>query len=421
MASATETLKEQVGIAKRPITILEKLESMQPQIAMSLPKHLTPERMIRIAITCLRTNPKLAECEPQSILASVMLASQLGLEPGVLGQSFLVPYKKTCTLVPGWLGILDLVNRAGKATAWTGAVYKGDEFDWALGDKPYVTHRPCGDETQLTHVYAIARVKGSDYPIIEVWPMEKILKHRNRFNKVGDQHYSYNHFEMYARKVALLQALKYVPRSVQLATAFQLDASAEMGTQDLKIQDVPQIIEGTLPSIDQPEEDTAAASQGTPEAQTAQKVNETTSKKQEAPKNDPAMCAECREIGKHVADCKFAAKPESKFEKLAYLVTSCAKKTSKKKGEYLTLAVKTNQGDGFLYVWHKSLFPIFAERDYSQPVALIAEVSEQKIDDGKVFCQVEHVLEFGGVQYAGDQPAEQASVEGEPLEELFGE
>lgn len=292
---AVDSLKESSGLAKRPITILGKLESMKPQIAAALPRHLTPERMVRIAITCLRTNPKLAECDAQSILASVMLASQLGLEPGVMGQCFLVPYKdhKTkqmiCTLVPGWLGILDLVNRAGKAAAWTGAVYAGDEFEWSLGDSPFVRHKPCGDETQLTHTYAIARVKGSAWPIVEVWPMAKLLKHRERFNKVGDSHYSYNHFEMYSRKIALLQTLKYVPRSIELATAFQLDATAEMGEQNLQIKDVPSIIEGATfqsePQVEQVAEEP----------------------KQQQPRT---MCGDCEQFdGLHLAGCKYAPAP----------------------------------------------------------------------------------------------------------------
>lgn len=291
MASATETLKEQVGIAKRPITVLDKLEAMKPQIALALPRHLNPDRMIRIALTCLRTNPNLAECDPQSLLASVMLASQLGLEPGVLGQCFLIPYKKTCTLVPGWLGILDLVNRAGKATAWTGAVYANDEFEWALGDSPYVRHRPSGDESTLTHCYAIARVKGSEYPVIEVWPVDKIKKHRDRFNKVGDRHYSYSHFEMYGRKVALLQALKYVPRSVELATAFQLDAAAEMGEQHLEIKDVRSVIEGTA--------------QFTPEQEPQFSDDRGGPAPEKKPEN--TMCGSCGVTNGHAKDCRYAA------------------------------------------------------------------------------------------------------------------
>lgn len=274
---AIETLKNQTGIAKQPVTIQHLLESLQPQVAKALPKHLNPERMIRIALTCLRTTPKLMECEPQTILASIMLASQLGLEPGVMGQCFLIPYKRTCVLVPGWQGILDLVNRSGKASAWTGAVYKGDEFEWALGDKPFVTHRPCGDETTMTHCYAIARTHASDWPVIEVWPVQKIWKHRDKFNKVGGDHYSFKHPEMYGRKVALLQALKYVPRSIELATAYNLDATAETGTQRFEIGDVKGVIEGSVVPEAEPETETKAPEQ--------------------------TMCAECRAIGGHLPSC----------------------------------------------------------------------------------------------------------------------
>jgi len=243
---ATEVLKEKAGLAKKPMTILQLLESLKPQVALALPKHLQPERMIRIALTSLRTNPKLMDCDPQSILASIMLASQLGLEPGVMGQCFLVPYKGICTLIPGWQGLLDLVNRAGKATAWTGAVYQGDDFEWQLGDTPKLTHRPCGEEDKMTHAYAVARSFNSPYPIIEVWPLAKLIRHRDKYNKVGDRHYSYNNFEMYSRKVALLQTLKYIPRSVELATAYNLDAAAEVGQQRMQINDVKEIIEGSM-------------------------------------------------------------------------------------------------------------------------------------------------------------------------------
>lgn len=253
---AVEQLKGQAGLVKKPVTIQQLLEAMKPQIALALPKHLQPERMLRIALTCMRMNPKLIECDPQTILASVMLAAQLGLEPGVLGQCYLIPYKKTCTLVPGWQGILDLVNRAGKAAAWTGAVYDGDRLEWMLGDQPYLRHRPCGEEETLTHVYAIARTMTSAWPIIELWPIHKVWKHRDRYNRVGDQHYSYKHPEMYARKVVLLQALKYVPRSVELAVAYNLDAGAETGNpQHLEIKDVKGVIEGIADQATSPQEE----------------------------------------------------------------------------------------------------------------------------------------------------------------------
>lgn len=199
------------------------LEQHQDQIAAALPSHLKPERMIRLALTSFSQNKQLAECRYESIFGSILLASQLGLEIGVLGQGFLVPYKGVCSFVPGWKGLVDIAGRSGKATVWTGAVFEGDQFEFALGDSPYVKHVPCGedDPSLLTHCYAIGRVTGSQWPVVEVWPIARIRRHFAKFNKVGDRHYAHRNWEMYARKVPLLQVLKYMPTSVELSTAIQ--------------------------------------------------------------------------------------------------------------------------------------------------------------------------------------------------------
>lgn len=217
---------------KNPVVAFTSfLERFKPQMALALPKHLNPDRMSRLAVTAFSTTPKLQLCEPRSIVASIMTAGQMGLEIGVNGQGFLVPYGRTCTFVPGWKGLTDLVNRSGRASVWTGAVFEGDDFQYQLGDSPFVKHKP-GDEddpSRLTHVYAIGRVNGSDWPVIEVWRMSKVWKHRDKYNKVGTSHYSFRDAEMYARKVPLLQVLKYMPSSVELSNAIAVANAAEIG------------------------------------------------------------------------------------------------------------------------------------------------------------------------------------------------
>lgn len=201
------------------------------QLAAALPKHLNPDRMIRLALTAFSQNKAIAECTPESIFASVIMASQLGLEVGVMGQGYFVPYKKTCTFIPGWQGYVDLVSRSGRGSVWSGAVFEGDEFDWMLGTQTYVRHKPKGenDPNKLSHVYAIGRVNGAQDPIIEVWPIAKVWAHRDRFNKVGRNHYSFQHPEMYARKIPLLQVIKYMPKSVEMAKASEIDIAASEG------------------------------------------------------------------------------------------------------------------------------------------------------------------------------------------------
>lgn len=244
---ASTTLKS-IGAGEKPQNTVAAFSSFmdkfKPQMALALPKHLTADRMARLALTAFSTNPDLQSCRPQSIAASIMTASTLGLEPGVNGQGYLIPYKGTCTFVPGWKGLVDIANRSGRCTVWTGAVFQGDDFDYQLGDSPFVRHRPNDedDPTKITHVYAVGRVNGSNHPVIEVWTVGKVRKHRDTYNKVGKGHYSFREWEMYARKVPLLQVLKYMPSSIELSNALAAASAAEEGRST--------IIDGNIVTLD---------------------------------------------------------------------------------------------------------------------------------------------------------------------------
>lgn len=216
--------------------LMQFMEKHKQQVALALPKHITADRMVRLAMTSFSQNKALQNCDMNSIFASVIIAAQLGLEIGVGGQGYLVPYKGKATFVPGWQGLVDLVSRAGRATVWTGAVYRGDKFDWALGDNPFVKHQPEGDADHwrdITHVYAIGRINGSQYPVIEVWTMDRVERHLNKYNKVGSNHYALKddgaNMEMYARKVALLQVLKYMPKSIEVQKAMDVAHAVDSG------------------------------------------------------------------------------------------------------------------------------------------------------------------------------------------------
>lgn len=262
---SVNAVKAAAGAAGQAIaeakTFPAMLEKFKHQIALALPKHLNADRMARIALTAFRTNPQLGKCRPESVFAAVIMGSQLGLEPGIMGQAYLIPYKDECQFVPGWQGYVDLVQRGGRASVWTGAVFQGDVFDYGYGDRPFITHKedPNGsrDPEALTHVYAVGRVRGAEFPIIEVWSKARVQKHRDRFNKVGQRHYSYAHFEMYGRKVALLQVIKYMPKSVELQQLAELDQAAETGGQNLSAKEV---IDGTwapVPTQEAPQFDAA--------------------------------------------------------------------------------------------------------------------------------------------------------------------
>lgn len=232
MATSNTSLAE-MSAGNKPQNAVVKfngiMQSFKSQLALAIPKHLDTDRFVRLVLTAFSSNPELQKCSDHSILASVMAAAQMGLEPGINGQGYLIPYKGVCTFVPGWKGIIDIVSRSGRAGAWTGAVFDGDFFEYALGDAPFVKHVPKGedDPAKITHVYAIGRVNGATWPIVEVWPIARVRKHFAKNNKVGERHYANKHFEMYARKVPLLQVCKYLPQSVELQRAVEGSYKAE--------------------------------------------------------------------------------------------------------------------------------------------------------------------------------------------------
>ncbi|WP_175787575.1 recombinase RecT [Burkholderia anthina] len=230
MANLAELKNAQPGRGNEITTFAQKADFLRGRITKLVDLTPSAKKIINTAIVQMSQNRNLQECSAMSIYQSISNAVTMGL--GIIGGlGYLVPYKGTCTFIPGWQGLVDLVARSGLANVWTGAVFEGDDFDWAMGDRPFVKHKPQGedDPNKITHVYAIGRVKGTDWPNIEVWTIERVRRHLAKYNKVGQRHYAFDNMEMYARKVVLLQVLKYMPKSAEVQTAIAASDASERG------------------------------------------------------------------------------------------------------------------------------------------------------------------------------------------------
>ena len=134
--------------------------------------------------------------------------------------------------MPGWKGLVDLVSRSGRGTVFTGVIFKDQRYTFTDGARrDLVIHNETNLESpeDITHAYAIGWVRDAVMPIIELWTVEKIRKHRDKYNKQGNKHYSFKDWEMYARKIPLLQVLKYMPSSVELSNAIEVAHASESG------------------------------------------------------------------------------------------------------------------------------------------------------------------------------------------------
>ena len=218
------------------------LERSKNAIASRLPKHLTPDRILKVALTAINKTPKLLECTQESLMMSIMQAAELGLEPGgALGEGYLVPYGNQCQFIPGYRGLIALARRSGQIISIEAhVVHEKDAFDCGLGLDPFLKHTPAWEEEdpgKLRFVYAVAKLKDGGVQF-EVMSRAQIEQIRSK-SKAGRSGPWVDHFDEMARKTVVRRLFKYLPVSVEMAQALEVQAAAEAG-------DFSGLIEGEL-------------------------------------------------------------------------------------------------------------------------------------------------------------------------------
>lgn len=200
--------------------LVDQLRQMQPEISKALPKHLTGERFGRLAMTAIRQTPKLTQCNPASFFGAVLTAAALGLEPNVNGEAYLVPYGKECQLIVGYQGLVKLWwNHPQAKRLSSDVVYSNDNFRYSQGTTQYLEHEPAkGDRGQPVGVYAIAELS-SGAMSFEYLTLDQVaaLRGHSRKPDVRDPQM------WWARKTAIKQVLKLMPKAVELMDALAVD------------------------------------------------------------------------------------------------------------------------------------------------------------------------------------------------------
>jgi recombination protein RecT len=242
------TANDYAPVAQQPekLTLVQLIERMKPEIARALPKHLNPDRMARIATTVLKQTPALRRCTPESFLGALMTASQLGLEPGPLGEAYLVPYGNTATFVPGYRGLIKLAWQSDQLSdIWAEIVCANDEFGYDLGLARDLTHKPAkGDRGKPTHVYAAARLKSGGTPFV-VMTVDEVEAIRAR-SKAGKNGPWVTDWPAMAKKTAVKQLSKWLPMSTEFKLAAAHDEAIRTNV-DTDLMDVtPDYIEAEI-------------------------------------------------------------------------------------------------------------------------------------------------------------------------------
>jgi recombination protein RecT len=88
------------------------------------------DHLMRITLTLIRKTPALGQCSQASLAGAMMMSAELGLDPGVLGMVYYVPFNNKVKLsngqerweqqvqfIIGYKGLLELVRRSNQVAS----------------------------------------------------------------------------------------------------------------------------------------------------------------------------------------------------------------------------------------------------------------------------------------------------------------
>lgn len=225
-------------------TIKDTLEGDQFKLAISkvLPKHLTADRFVRVAIMAMTRTPKLSQCEPASFFQCLMNLSQMGLEPDGR-RAHLIPYENRkrgvmeCQLIVDYKGLAELVMRSGMVSnLHADVVCDNDQFEYNKGE--LVVHKidfrkPRGD---VYAAYALCRFKdGSEK--CEVMTRDEVESIRRRSRAADSGPWVTDWSEM-AKKTCFRRLSKWLSLSPEFRDALDKDSDS---MEDIRFDNAKQV------------------------------------------------------------------------------------------------------------------------------------------------------------------------------------
>lgn len=214
--------------APRDIRSLIASDKVKAQIRLALPVHMSPDRMMRVALTAINKTPKLLDCTQESILSCLMQCSQYGVEPDGR-HAHLIPYGNQCTLIIDYKGIVALVRRSGEVNdIYADVVCENDRFEFQKGRDRKLAHsydlrQPRGEVIGV-YSYVVLKEGNDSFEVMSVEEVEAI-RARSRSGKAGPWVTDWN--EM-GKKVVFRRHSKWLPFSSDLQEKINSDGDFEL-------------------------------------------------------------------------------------------------------------------------------------------------------------------------------------------------
>lgn len=196
-------------------------DAVKDQIAKALPEICKPERFMRVAMTAITKNPKIAECSQESLMTCLLDCATLGIEADGR-RAHLIPYGTTCTLILDYKGLVELVRRSGDVIKLhADVVCENDSFEVNLGEvtKHVIDYKkPRGN---VYCAYATATMKDGSVQC-EVMTVEEIEAIRQKSRGKNSPPWT-QHWNEMAKKTVFRRLSKWLPLSSEVLEKVSVD------------------------------------------------------------------------------------------------------------------------------------------------------------------------------------------------------
>jgi len=249
------------------------LEKSGPKLLELLPGNIDQDRFLRNVSSQVKMNPAIQRCRPDTIINSIIRATHLGLDIGVLGSAWIVPYGDQANLVIGYAGLIDLANRSGTVNAiHSGVVRQNDYYKRTEDNFSHDYDAFASTETRgpVVGCYCLVDLKNGSRQI-ETMNLEDIEQVRSG-SRSGNNGPWVQYFEEMSKKSVIRRALKRIKLSPELQEAIQSSDDAEFLSSEVQppkkrgavnlmdrldkaapVQQEPRVVDAVVTAVEEPE------------------------------------------------------------------------------------------------------------------------------------------------------------------------
>ena len=231
MNAVTQTETKTEVVETKRESLGEQLKKRETQFTAALPAHMPVERFMRVVLTAVQNNPALANADRAYLWNSCMRAAQDGLLPDGRDGALVIYRSKSngdwidkVQWMPMIGGLRKKVRNSGEIKDWNAhVVYAKDQFEFELGDEPFIRHKPFmgGDPGPVIAAYSVAQFKSGEKSR-EVMTRAQIEQVRAA-SKSKDKGPWVDWFDEMCRKTVARRHAKVLPMSTDLDDLIRRD------------------------------------------------------------------------------------------------------------------------------------------------------------------------------------------------------